>query len=165
VIRGPAETTHDDTRGRPGRAVPRPGAPDGGFTLIELLVVMIIIGILAGIAIPVFLNQRGKAVDTDMKGDLRNVAAAMESYYAGSQAYVAPTQAGRVVTIATGETVTVSAGTTIAVTTLATATTVASGWPSANGYCITATNPRGKSAGGVRFNSLSGGLTTADCPT
>ena len=53
---------------------------DQGFTLIELLVVIIIIGILAAIAIPVFLNQRQKGYKADMKSVAKNGATAVESY-------------------------------------------------------------------------------------
>jgi type IV pilus assembly protein PilA len=52
-----------------------------GFTLIELLVVVIIIGILAAIAIPVFLNQRENAWRSAVESDLRNAAMAVESFY------------------------------------------------------------------------------------
>jgi type IV pilus assembly protein PilA len=63
---------------------------DNGFTLIELLVVIIIIGILAAIAIPVFLNQRQKGYDAQARADLRNIGTAEETYLSDHPAgYVA----------------------------------------------------------------------------
>ncbi|TMK99659.1 MAG: prepilin-type N-terminal cleavage/methylation domain-containing protein [Actinobacteria bacterium] len=53
---------------------------DGGFTLIELLVVILIIGILAGIAIPNFINQTHKASDGAAKVLVRTAETAAESY-------------------------------------------------------------------------------------
>ena len=63
-----------------------------GFTLIELLVVILIIGVLAAIAIPSFLNQTGKATDAAAKELAHSAQIAAETYatdHSGSYAGLA----------------------------------------------------------------------------
>lgn len=52
-----------------------------GFTLIELLIVVAIIGILAAIAVPNFLNAQTRAKVSRTNSDMRSVGTAIESYH------------------------------------------------------------------------------------
>lgn len=63
------------------------GRDERGFTLVEVLVTMVIIGILAGIAIPLFLHQREKAMDSQARSDVYNVALAEESHFVDHDSY------------------------------------------------------------------------------
>jgi len=67
-----------------------------GFTIIELSVVLAIFGILAAIAIPQYSSYRERAYNAAAIGELRNVAAAQESFFASNQQYKALTDCAKV---------------------------------------------------------------------
>src|SRR3954467_15770054 len=66
-----------------------------GFTLIELLVVVIIIGILAAIAIPVYIGVQNNAKDSGAQSDLGNAKIALVAYQTNNNSWPA---AGRLST-------------------------------------------------------------------
>jgi type IV pilus assembly protein PilA len=83
---------------------------DSGFTMIEVLVITLIIGILSGIALPLFHSQAKKAHGATAAADLRVAATAMESYFADNQTYGSPAQlatSGLTPSISTGSVVVV----------------------------------------------------------
>jgi type II secretory pathway pseudopilin PulG len=122
---------------------------------------MIIIGILAAIAIPVFLSQRAKARDTATKSDVSRLGKEVAAYYVDGTGSLTVSQSSGTVTLTSGatpvSTITVTPGSTLQGTPFS-----ATSGSETTTWCVGMTNPSG--AQKTYTFSASRGLATGACP-
>ena len=127
-----------------------------GLALRELFASILIVGLLAGVAVPVYINQVKKGHDARVEANLNTIAndivAAVSN---GQEKSPALEVSGRTVTLDGNPITTLSQGVTLG--TLS--------WSSADDWCVDAKDPAGKHAAesGFKYRAADKKTTTGQC--